>query len=41
MPGPQDFYNLDADYSYSAYDQPYNSTTSFVLELPVGKAASS
>jgi len=36
-PAPQDFYNLGADYSYSAYDQPYNSTTSLVWELPFGK----
>jgi hypothetical protein len=34
FPAPQDFYNLDADYSYSAYHQPYNSTTSFVWDLP-------
>jgi len=36
-PAPQDFHNLEADYSYSAYDQPYNSTTSLVWELPIGK----
>jgi len=36
-PAPQDFHNLDADYSYSAYDQPWNSTTSLVWELPVGR----
>jgi hypothetical protein len=36
-PAPQDLYNIDADYSYSAYDQPHNSTTSFVYELPFGK----
>ncbi len=36
-PAPQDFHNLDADYSYSAYDQPYNSTTSLVWELPFGR----
>jgi hypothetical protein len=36
-PSPQDFHNLEADYSYSAYDQPYNSTTSLVWELPFGK----
>ncbi len=33
-PAPQDFYNLDADFSYSAYHQPYNNTTSFVWDLP-------
>ena len=36
-PAPQNFYDMDADYGYSAYDQPHNSTTSFVLELPFGK----
>jgi hypothetical protein len=36
-PAPQDFNNLDADYSLSAYHQPYNSTTSFVLDLPIGR----
>ena len=37
IPTPQDLHNLDADYSYSAYDQPCNSTTSLVWELPFGK----
>jgi hypothetical protein len=37
FPAPQDFNNLDADYGYSAYHQPYNTTTSFVIELPVGR----
>ncbi len=37
FPAPQDFYNLDADYSLSAYHQPYNSTTSFILDLPFGR----
>src|SRR5678815_2748032 len=37
FPAPQDFYNLDADYGYSAYHQPYNSTTSFVVDLPFGQ----
>jgi hypothetical protein len=37
-PAPQDFYNLDADYGLSGYHQPYNSTTSFVWELPVGRS---
>ena len=36
-PSPQDFHNPEADYGYSAYDQPYNSTTSLVWELPFGK----
>lgn len=33
---PQDFYNLDADWSLSAYHQPYNSTVSLVWSLPFG-----
>ncbi len=37
FPAPQDFNNLDADYGLSSYHQPYNSTTSFVIDLPVGK----
>ncbi len=37
FPAPQDFYNLDADYGYSAYHQPYNSTTSFIVDLPFGR----
>jgi hypothetical protein len=37
FPAPQDFHNLDADYGYSAYHQPYNSTTSFVIDLPFGQ----
>lgn len=36
-PAPQDFYNLEADYGLSAYHQPYNSTTSFILDLPFGR----
>lgn len=35
-PAPQNFYDLEDSYSYSAYDQPHNSTTSFVFELPFG-----
>ena len=35
-PGPQDFRNMDADYSTSGYDQPLNDTLSFVWDLPVG-----
>jgi hypothetical protein len=37
FPGPQDFRNLSADYGVSGYNQPYNSTTSFVWMLPVGR----
>jgi hypothetical protein len=37
FPGPQDFYNLGAEYGTGAYDQPYNSTTSFVYALPFGR----
>ncbi|HMD34467.1 MAG TPA: TonB-dependent receptor [Vicinamibacterales bacterium] len=37
FPAPQDLRNLDADYGISGYDQPYNSTTSFIYALPFGK----
>lgn len=37
FPAPQDFYNLDAEYGLSAYHQPYNTTTSFVWDLPFGR----
>jgi hypothetical protein len=37
FPAPQDFNNLEADYGLSAYHQPYNSTTAFVLDLPFGR----
>lgn len=37
FPAPQDYNNLDADYGLSAYHQPYNSTTSFVIDLPFGR----
>ena len=37
FPSPQDFYNLEADYGTSAYDQPLNNTTSVVWELPFGR----
>jgi hypothetical protein len=37
FPAPQDFYNRDADFGLSAYHQPYNMTTSVVLDLPVGR----
>jgi hypothetical protein len=36
FPAPQDFHNLDAEYGLSAYHEPYNSTTSFVWDLPFG-----
>jgi hypothetical protein len=36
-PAPQDFNNVDAEYGLSAYHQPYNSTTSFILDLPFGR----
>jgi TonB dependent receptor len=36
-PAPQDFYDLDADYGTSAYDQPLNNTTSVVWSVPVGR----
>ncbi len=34
FPAPQNFYDLGAEYGTSAYDQPWNSTTSVVWELP-------
>jgi hypothetical protein len=34
---PQNVYNLAADRGLSAYDQPFNNTTSFVWDLPVGR----
>ena len=36
-PSPQDFRNRGADFGISNYDQPYNSTTSFVWTLPFGR----
>ncbi|MGE0452456.1 MAG: carboxypeptidase regulatory-like domain-containing protein [Vicinamibacteria bacterium] len=36
-PGPQDFYNLADNEGTSAYDQPWNSTTSLVWQLPFFK----
>ncbi len=36
FPAPQDFRNLDADFGLSSYHEPYNSTTSFVVDLPFG-----
>jgi hypothetical protein len=35
---PQNLYNLAADRGLSPYDQPFNSTTSLVWDLPFGKA---
>lgn len=40
FPAPQDFRNMDAEWGTSAYDQPYNSTTSFVWQLPFGRGRS-
>lgn len=37
FPAPQDINNLEADFGLSAYHQPYNSTTSFVVDLPFGR----
>jgi hypothetical protein len=37
FPAPQDFRNLTADYGLSEYNQPYNSTTSFMWALPFGR----
>jgi hypothetical protein len=37
FPSPQDFYNLEADYGTSGYDEPFNNTLSFVYELPFGR----
>ena len=37
FPAPQDFHNLDADFGLSGYHQPYNSTTSVVWDVPVGR----
>jgi hypothetical protein len=37
LPGPQDYYHMDADFGISGYNQPLNNTTSFVWELPFGR----
>jgi hypothetical protein len=37
FPGPQDFNNIAAEYGTGSYNQPYNSTTSFVWALPFGR----
>lgn len=34
---PQDLNNFKGDYGIGAYDQPFNNTTSFVYELPLGR----
>lgn len=34
---PQDVHNIAADKGRSAYDQPFNNTTSFVWDVPVGR----
>jgi hypothetical protein len=36
FPAPQDFNNLEADFGLGAYHQPFNNTTSLVLDIPVG-----
>jgi hypothetical protein len=36
-PAPQNFYDLDADWGLSGYHQPYNSTTSIIWGIPVGR----
>ncbi len=37
FPAPQSLANLAAEYGTGAYDQPYNTTTSFVWQLPFGR----
>lgn len=37
---PQNVYNIRADRGRSAYDQPFNNTTSFVWDLPFGRGRS-
>ncbi len=37
FPAPQDFRNLEADFGTSAYHEPYNSKTSFIIDLPFGR----
>ena len=34
---PQNFYDIKADRGIGAYDQPFNNTTSFVYQLPIGR----
>ena len=37
-PAVQDINNLDADFALSGYNQPYNWTSSVVVDLPIGQA---
>jgi hypothetical protein len=37
FPAPQNYYDLEADFGLGAYHQPYNNTTSFVIDLPIGR----
>jgi hypothetical protein len=37
FPAPQNFYDLDGDFGLGAYHQPFNNTTSFVIDLPFGR----
>ncbi|MFN7914891.1 MAG: carboxypeptidase regulatory-like domain-containing protein [Vicinamibacterales bacterium] len=37
FPAPQNYNNLDADFSYSGYHEPFNSKTSVVWSLPFGR----
>ena len=34
---PQNYYDIAADKGIGAYDQPFNNTTSFVYEVPIGR----
>ena len=36
FPAPQDINNIEADFGLGAYHQPFNNTTSLVLDRPVG-----
>ncbi|MFN7982119.1 MAG: carboxypeptidase regulatory-like domain-containing protein [Vicinamibacterales bacterium] len=36
FPAPQNFYDLDADYGLSAYNEPFNNKTSVIWSLPFG-----
>ena len=37
FPAPQNFYDLNADFGLSAYNEPFNSKTSVVMSLPFGR----
>lgn len=37
---PQNYYDIASDKGIGAYDQPFNNTTSFVYELPIGRGRS-